>query len=234
MTAVAVVNETGNPALDSKIAFWVKGSNEQVIDCAVDWGVTPTPAVFYSTPHGLPARECRIMSIVKDVGVPGATGFHDVILGIVYGKVQDGPEASATIDHEDLEQLIDPLCNQWRKMPDGRWVALEVCDPVQGDVLNRVVSIFGETRHVQLSNYVLPSWFEASGKYPYDALGVLTAPFSMSPGGWMLVRDNGSKESYPVFASDKPDGTHPGKREALAKLARPGSRMRRRLVTDNG
>jgi hypothetical protein len=61
-----------------------------------------------------------------------------------------------------------------------------MCDPVEEDTF----MVDG----IEMSNFVHPSWFEPF-KHPrrtrFDHLGLLTKPFSMTKGGYMIIKRNG-------------------------------------------
>jgi len=224
---IAVVNHSDLE--DADVAFMVEACNQQVIECAKAYDVAPTPVVFYADAAGLPQAHCRIMDIVDDLEVPGALGFHSDALGMIYGRVlAQGPDdTSVTLSHECLEELIDPTCDEWRPMGGGRLVALEVCDPVEGDSYTVTVTLLGMDRRVRLSNYVLPRWFDPAALGALDAMRVLTEPFQMDAGGYMIVRDAAGNESN-VFARLRFGGGH-APHAVGTKIANPDSRLRRRL-----
>lgn len=212
---------------DDVLAFAAKACDAQVIECAAAWDVEPTPVAFYAREQDLPARDVRIMAVVDGIDAPGALGFHDDALGVIYGRVlaQDIAGTTTTLSHECLEELIDPTCDKWRPIAGGdRLTALEVCDAVEADTYEIEVEIMGERRPVVLSNYLLPRWFDPAangGAGPFDRLHTLGAPFSMSPGGYMLVRNRGSNEIESVFARG-------GQPRMAAKRRNPDSRLHRR------
>ena len=115
----------------------------------------------------------------------GALAYHYIDpAGKPYGKVfvrtcQDaGVPWEAACSHEILEIVPDPTTTRTVIGPNGRPWAYEVCDPVEAQ--------FDPNAAIpeRLSNFVYPSWFQIDGKPPYDADGVLTAPFSVAPGGY--------------------------------------------------
>jgi hypothetical protein len=85
-------------------------------------------------------------------------------------------------------------------MADGREVAAEVADPVEEAVYPIEVELFGETRQIPVTNFVLPPWSIPDATGPYDFLGLLAAPFTMLPGGYMIIRGQDGTISN-VFAS---------------------------------
>jgi hypothetical protein len=109
------------------------------------------------------------------------------------------------ISHEVLEILGDPYITWWADGNDGRQYALEVCDPVEGDAY----VIDG----VSVSNFVGPRYFSA-GPGPYDWMRKLSAPFSMSPGGYLIVRSPGGEPSQ-IFGAEFPAWRRPLKRKRM-------------------
>jgi hypothetical protein len=224
---IAIVNRSKLP--DDELAFAAKACDAQVQECAAVWGVPPTVVAFYSADAALPQSQCRILAVVDDLDEPGALGFHDDAAGIVYARVlNQSRDTSITISHECLEEMIDPTCDQWRDMGDGRSTALEVCDAVEGDSYTITVEILGEVRKIFVSNYLRPAWFDPDGAGDLDRMGKLTAPFTMTPGGYMIVRDQLGNESD-VFAHRIVAGSAGGRLAMAARLANPDSRLLRRL-----
>jgi hypothetical protein len=199
---IGVINRSRTVS-DADVAFWVKACSDQAIECATERGINPIPVAFYSSPDGLPSGDVRIISIVDSLDEPGVLGYHDDEFGVIYGMVlAQGDRTSVTLSHEILEMLCDPKCNRWITLPDGiRMVAEEVCDPVEADTYPVSVTIFGETRQVSISNYVLPSWFDPRGEFPFDKMRRLGSGMpTMRPGGYLIVRDDSGNVSN-VFAS---------------------------------
>lgn len=115
------------------------------------------------------------------------------------GTLSSGSNSiSAAMSHEVLEAIADAYVDFWCDFPDGsREVALEVADPVEGDSYN----IDG----VAVSNFVGPRWFR-TGAGPYDFMGKVTIPFTMSPGGYWVERSGGPNgTSKQVFGDAMPE-----------------------------
>ena len=230
MTQIAVVNLS--PSVDARdLAYYVKAWDTQAAEFAKAWGVSYTPVVLYDHPDDLPTSdgECRLFTIQDDIGAPGAEGFHDDVLGDIYARILPDNNCEAG-SHEVVEEEGDPTCELWSPMPDGRWVANESADPVEADHYTISVSIGGFSRDVPVTNYVLPSWFDAKGQAPFDRKGSLSAPFTMTAGGYMVVRAADGSVSD-VFAQ-RPyivPGTQVNARHILAKLQKPESRLARRM-----
>ena len=124
-----------------------------------------------------------------DRSVKDCYGWHDVKLGVPVGYVDVGActanqqDVLSVLAHELAEMMGDPMVNQRAVMPDGSIMYRELCDPVQGRLYKQ-----GNTR---VSNFVLPSYFDAQGVAPFDYLGVLTKPFEIdSQGGYAIINNN--------------------------------------------
>ena len=69
--------------------------------------------------------------------------------------------------------------------------AYEMCDPVEEDIF----MVDG----IAMSNFVYPSWFEPFKHPPktkYDHLGKLKKPFSMTKGGYVIIKRNGRVKEH--------------------------------------
>ena len=123
-----------------------------------------------------------------DRSVKGCYGWHDVKRGVPVGYVDvetctaNGQDVLSVLAHELAEMMGDPMVNQRAVMPDGSIMYRELCDPVQGRLYKQ-----GNTL---VSNFVLPSYFDARGVAPYDYLGVLKKPFEIdAQGGYAIIND---------------------------------------------
>lgn len=230
---IAIVNKSSRLD-DGFLAYAAKACDAQVIECAQAWGIDPTPVAFYAKESDLPARNCRVLVMVDDIDVPGAGGYHTFEVGVVYARVlvSDANGTSVTLSHECLEELVDPYCNVWRSMGGGRSVALEVCDPCQADEYAVPVTIMDrKPRQIMLSNYVLPKWFEPAALGQFDRMGAIKAPFTMSEGGYLIVRDDRTGDEDNVFA--RPRLRMQGTKARLSvanKLMNGEARLARRLA----
>lgn len=219
---------------DTDVAFMVEACNQQAQECADAWGHTRMPVAFYASVNDLPSPECIGVVIVDDLDDPGALGYHSAVAGLPFARVlaQDVAGTAVTLSHEVLETLVDPSANDWWTMPNGTKTAAEVCDPVEGDSYLEPVTLGAEgateTRSVPVSNYVLPKWKTPGLPGPFDRMGKLTAPWGMTPGGYMVVEDANGNDSD-VFARRVRHGGELGERNSGRKLARADGRLLRRL-----
>jgi hypothetical protein len=209
------------------VEFMVAACQAQAVEFCQAIGLDPPAAALYSALDALPGGDIYVVDIVDDLDEPGALGYHADAGDRPYIRVlAQGPATSITLSHEFLELLGDPTCDRWAKRGDGTEVAVEVCDPVEGDSYPVLAEVAGEGRTVEVSNYVLGAWFDPAGSAPFDRLGRLRAPFTMTPGGYMVVLGRDGNESE-VFAHVQ--ARIGGIDAAAAKRRNPGSRLNRRL-----
>lgn len=213
----------------AELEYAIAAVNVQIAEFCAAYGRDPIPAVLYASIDGLPAGDIWIFHVVDTPSDPGALGWHSAIGDRPYGEIlaQENGQTSVTISHEVLETLGDETCDRWSKRPDGTEVAVEVADPVEGDSYPEIGVVGNVGQTVELSNYVFASWFDPNGKAPFDRMGRLTAPFAMTPGGYMVVLGNDGNESE-VFACVEHGGAA-GEANAGRKLAKPNGRLLRRL-----
>jgi len=211
---------------NTNVEFMVAACQAQAVEFCQAIGLDPPAAALYGDVSKLPQDDVWIVDIVDSLDEPGALGYH-ADDGHPYIRVlAQGPDTSITLSHEFLELLGDPTCDRWVKRPDGSRVAVEVCDPVEGDHYPVLAEVAGEGRTVEVSNYVLGAWFDPHGTAPFDRLGKLSAPFEMTTGGYMVVLSQDGNE-HEVFARSI---VHRSDRNGFAaKLGRGDTRLVRRL-----
>src|SRR5262245_59106183 len=137
-----------------------------------------------------------------DADTAGALGYHDMTqdgqpISKVFVKttLADKELLSVTACHELFEMVIDPIANLWAEAADGTEYAYEMSDPVEEDTF----LVDG----IAMSNFVHPAWFEPFRHPPgtkFDHLGLLKRPFSMTKGGYVIVKKKGKVSE--VFASN--------------------------------
>jgi hypothetical protein len=218
-----------------QLALWVDAWDKQAREFCkkyTDAGfpIEYRPVVLYATPSDLPTdtSEFWLLVIMDDISAPGAEGFHDDQLGVIFARCLPENNCEA-VPHEILEMLRDPTCDGYTDIGDGsgRQIADEVCDPVEGDFYLQQAQIGDQPpQDVPVTNYVLPSYFDPNGEAPFDRCEKLTAPFTMVPGegGYQIIRD-ASGNTTDVFAENEK-----GRMAAEKKRKRPDSRVARRLA----
>jgi hypothetical protein len=160
------------------------------------WGY---PVSLYNTTNPQPSDWQFVYFDNADTA--GALGYHDITKnGQPVSKIQTTLAAhevvSVTACHELFEMVIDPIANLWAQADDGTEYAYEMCDPVEEDTF----LVDG----IKMSNFVHPSWFEPFKHQvgtKFDHLGLLTKPFSMTKGGYMITMKNGKVKE--VFGSKR-------------------------------
>lgn len=226
MSFIAVTVAPGCAADPAKVATWCKAVDLQAREFAACWGVACTPVLFFSADvlDKLDGEElttfvsrAHLLTIQDDLDVPGALGFHADIAGVIFSRVLfQGDATSVTLSHEVLEEIGDPTCEDFADMGGGTFQAREACDRVEGDAYE--VTVDDET--VRLSNYLLPAAFAIDSARPWDRLDRLDSWSGMTPGGYVIVRDEtgrvdsvfASTAAAPVFAAKR--------RNASSRVAR--------------
>lgn len=198
------------------------------LHAAPAWDRLPWSCAFYGNPALTPSSAYRIW-LLDDADVAGALGYHDQDPdGKPYGKVFVSPilrsggavsegadSVSVTVSHEALELFGDPEANLWAEMPDGRCLAVELCDPCEGDAYQ--IAVGGQ--QIAVSDFVLPPYFDGRPEAQrFDFLGLVRAPWEVRPGGYLIIRDGQKVDN--VWGAGYPDWRLPGKRHPAARTCR--------------
>lgn len=232
-TTLAIINESKRLSA-ADVAKMVSAVHGQAIHDAA-----PLLGLHVPTFASKATKSAVTLLIVDNPDVAGALGYHDVDpQGNAYGRVFVDPvldnggsalgdkgdpslAVSAVLSHEVLEWWVDPFCQLWADA-GTKSVAYEVGDPVQGDSYM--------VNGVSVSNFVTPAWFNPKAEHgPYDAMGKVSKPFTLTPGGyWIEMADGKVKQ---VFAEDRHAGAStPFAAATLAATKlHPASRTYRRL-----
>lgn len=229
MTQIAVLNSSTKLAA-ADFPFLVEACRAQLVEFCAAWGLDPWAVAPYQSVAELPADDVFVFEYVDALDVDGALAYHSVdALGRPYGRMlpPSDPLDATGLSHEILETRGDMDCDRWVKMPSGSEIAVEVCDPVQGDSYLQPAEVLGETRQIKVSDYVLGSFFDPEGAAPYDRMRTVKAPFGMSPGGYEAIIDSTGNE-HDVFAR-LAAATYVGAATAARKMHDPGARFMRRL-----
>ena len=198
------------------------------------WG---TSAQIYWTPSGKnPTASHWPLALFDNADVANALGYHDESpTGQPLGKIfvattlADGQKVSVTTSHELLEMLGDPYVNGANQDGSKFW-ATEMCDMVENDEYEIVIPSgwAGAGTSVAVSNFALPAWWQSSIPGPYDFLHKLSAPLTLTPGGYMSFLDltqpragwqqvNGRMDTAAQRVRSRP---HLGSRRALRNIPR--------------
>lgn len=160
------------------------------------WGY---PVKLYNTATAKPSDWQLVY--FDDADVANALGYHDLTKDgqpvakiFVKTTLADKQLVSVTAAHELFEMVIDPIANLYAEGSDGTEYAYEMSDPVEEDTF--------EIDGIQMSNFVHPAWFEPFKHPPgtkFDHLGLLKKPFTMTKGGYMILKKGGKVSQ--VFGS---------------------------------
>lgn len=172
------------------------------------WNQKVPTIKFYSDKTKIPGY-AWVINLLDNSTQAGALGYHsedgDKVDAFIFAKpVLDNKgvilydinnpqniSVSSVLSHEALEMFGDRFANLWAdgiQIPEGDEYALELCDPVESDSYS--INVNGTM--VSVSNFIFPSWFNieavAAINMPFDYLKKLSAPFTMTAGGYMIVR----------------------------------------------
>lgn len=229
------VNHSQGDLHDADAARIVTALNLQAAHLVELWpGLKPVAHTFWAgDPLRIPPEAWPVYWL-PNADIAGALGYHDVdphgrpygrvftrYKGKVWPALLPGPEGisiSNVTSHEAMEIQADPSCASTATAPNGDVWALEDCDPVEAFAYELALP---DGSKVSVSDFVTGAFF-GIGTGPLDAMGAVTAPFTLAPGGYAIVNDK------QVFA-DKPS------MRFLCQQGSPASRTARRvgLVTPN-
>ena len=187
---VAVVNESTLVSAAESFNFTKSLQLQVRRDFAPVWGVDGT---VVATPPDQVHTYNWVLGIFDDSDQANALGYHDLtpagkpVMKIFARDSQSaGVPISSVASHELLETLADAFIESLELEDNGDGTgtlfAQEVCDPVEADMY----PIFGN----QMSNFVTPWWFgdPLPPGLSFDFLKKLTAPFTMTAGGYFSSR----------------------------------------------
>jgi len=226
---IALVNESSAAGLDFALLQAIAAAigrqvNEQYAYLWQSGGCDVVAAESLSAA----TEGAAVVAVLDNADQANALGYHDTTPdGRPYGRVFASPilenggtlttgslSISQTISHEVLEMVGDPYANWWADGPSGNEYALELCDPVENDSY--------EIDGIAVSNFVGPRFFSA-GPGPYDWMGKLFTPFSMSAGGYLIVRSS-SGDVHQIFGHEYAEWRKALKSHPAARTSRRHAR----------
>lgn len=184
---------------DREAAFWVEACRLQLVnDVCPAWGLVPPGAALYPKGGTFPASTALVVLLVDDDGDPRAAGLHGIIGDMPYVLIDAHQSANPcrTLSHEFCETAVNQYLGRWTTpiVVGGKAYRypLEVCDPVEADEYTVPVQLLGEWRACDVSDFVLPSWFDpTSTADKHDHLGVLGRPLELADGGYAAPEVDG-------------------------------------------
>lgn len=224
---IAVINES-KLITDSDVDTMCKAVHTQVEQHVLPaWNMKDCSVQFYADKTQVPGS-AWLVHVLDDPTVAGALGYHSEdnsrVVAFIFCQpvLKNGgvvlydsnhpqnTSVSSVLSHEVLEMIGDQYACWWSdgpELPQGSQYALELCDPVEGDSYTIPVTVNGAEVKVSVSNFVYPAWFDAQAinpeDMPFDFLQKLTKPFTMTQGGYMIVRQAGQVSQ--VFADGIPE-----------------------------
>lgn len=165
------------------------------------------------------------VTLQADSTIQGAAGYHDddgiyCFRDGLPALTQGAFAFSVVISHEIFEAAVDPGANQWADHGDGTEVAKEACDAVESFCF----TVPGTS--VDVSDFLLPSFFDPGGVAPFSKMGNPKAPMTTATNqgtDYQIVRTVDESGAQQVTADLS---RHPRR---LAK-SNPTSRTSRRLA----
>lgn len=218
---IAVINKS-NKITDTDGSLMCKAVEQQInLHVGPVWNIRNLNIKYYKSDQSIPNKYWVVE--LKDCDDPQTYGYHTEYDNQIYAVIcidtilQNGGKilydylnptnvtVSSVLSHEVCEMVIDSLATFWAEgtqIPEGNLYALEICDPVQGD--SYAISI--NNNKISLSNFIYPSWFNNldsdKKEDKYDYLNKLSLPFTMTDGGYYIVKSSDDKY-YSVFARSK-------------------------------
>jgi hypothetical protein len=188
---IAVLNQSTRVSDDEAAEMTQAVAYQLRYHTAPAWDRNPGAVVFYKDAASVPVDAHGVTLVDAIPNEPaGVLGYHTENSKGIWGIVAASPSldagasvltgdwsVSSILSHEVQEMFGDPNCNLWGA--SGRYdYCVELCDPVEAPTY--------AVNGVSVSNFLLPAWFDAQGKGPFDYLGLLKKPFSLLKGGYMV------------------------------------------------
>lgn len=185
---------------DRDVAFQTEACRIQLAEhIAPLWDKEAPGMMYYGKADKLDPDQAAILSYVNDDGNADSAGYHAELAGLVYGLVDVGQayRPGVTLSHEASEMYGNARLNRLVPGPHGRRYYVELADPVQRQTYKIKATILGQTREVEVSDFVLPAWFgmknpDGSTKTTY--MGQPLKPFQIAPGGYQIALDDQTGE----------------------------------------
>jgi hypothetical protein len=227
-TLIQLIDKTGDtkvcaalPMIAQALAFQANG---EFADAWLPGVENDGIAIEVATSPDKDAWPCFVVETLDD---PQALAYHTTesgypVLYVGWGVIRDNGgtltegsnSLSAAMSHEVLESLADAFCDFYASQTSAlaalvqanggsgdAFVALEVCDPVQGSSYGFVL-VDGT---VSVSNFVTPEWFrDGASIVGFDHMGTLDQPGEVGQGGYVALSDGSQffDEKVPAWKKD--------------------------------
>lgn len=199
------------------------------LHCAPAWNQLPPTVKFYTNLNQIPGYAWITYIIDNDAQVANALGFHqessDKITAFIMCEpiLSNGGVAfvydpnnssqytvSATLSHELMEMYLDrfggTFCTGPTNASGSNLFCQELADPVEDN--SYAINVDGY--QVSVSNFIFPSWTNpqaTNANMPFDYLKKLTAPFTMTAGGYIItatLNSEGEVTAHHIFGEKVP------------------------------
>jgi hypothetical protein len=226
---IAVINQSTR-VTNADVDTMTKAVQKQMtLHVAPAWNQKTPTVKFYADQTKIPGY-AWVVTMLDNYSQAGVLGYHsednDKVDAFIFASPvldnggvvlydSNNPQnvsVASVLSHEVCEMFIDRFANEWADGPvitQGNQYAKELCDPVEADSYAVQVKVGLSNVNVSVSNFIFPSWFNPQGdasNLPFDYLKKLTAPFTMTAGGYMIV-DTSSNEQQ-VFGHAPGTGHH--------------------------
>jgi hypothetical protein len=155
---------------------------------AAEWGAKAEIRVG-ATASDLQPGEWAFILVPTLPDAPGASAYHDISdKGVPYafcavttcGSLLGRDGVSVDLSHEILETFGDEGANLFAYDNAGLLHAMEMCDAVEMQTYTKKAS---DGTPVQVSNWLLRSWFMVGAKGPYEYMSLAKLPGAVAPAG---------------------------------------------------
>jgi hypothetical protein len=198
---VALINQAGGDAVPAKTLERYRDALQKQVDnhLAPAWSVRADISVLAAGAVIPPGTSP--LNIVSSL--TGQAGVHTNAQGQVSAEAVNDDQLSITLSHELLEMLVDPSGTCFKQAPDldpysgGQQVnyLVEVCDPC---------AVFSyDIDGVQVSDFVLPSFYDPNAAGKVDFADFLARPLSVPLGCYISWLDPTDARWHEL----QPDGT---------------------------
>ena len=198
MITLAWINQSDGQLQEADCVRIVEALNLQSAHVAAGLGIAVANLV--AAPGAAPAGAVKAY-FLPNADVAGALGYHDVdpqgdpyirvftetVLAAGGTALSGAVSISVCASHEMCEAVYDPSCTGTATDAKGQVWALETADPVES-LFYPVTCADGTV--VDVSDFVLPAFFDPAGVGPFDHLGHLTEPFTIATGGYAVINNN--------------------------------------------
>jgi hypothetical protein len=177
---------------------------------AAEWGARATLRVG-ADPADVQPGEWVFGFVDSLPDAPGASAYHDINgKGVPFalcavttcGSLLGPNGVSVDVSHEILETAGDEGANQFANDNKGLLHAVEMCDAVEIQTYGKTC---GDGTAVQVSNWLLRSWFIPGAPGPYEYMTSAKLPGAVEPRGPLQTApgDGGNYQIVSKWGGDK-------------------------------